>query len=39
MLRVLGEFVDAAALADGAADCLTDAFVMPFFVDYSGPTP
>jgi len=39
MPRVVGEFVKTAALSDGAADCLADAFVMPFFVDYSGPTP
>ncbi len=39
MPRVIGEFVVDAMLTDGAADCLQDAFVMPFFVDYSGPTP
>ena len=39
MPRVVGEFVKTAALADGAADCLADAFVMPFFIDYSGPAP
>jgi hypothetical protein len=39
MPRVIGEFVKTAALADGAADCLADAFVMPFFIDYSGPAP
>jgi pimeloyl-ACP methyl ester carboxylesterase len=39
MPRIIGEFVKAAALADDAAECLADAFVMPFFVDYSGPAP
>ena len=39
MPRVIGEFVETATFADGAADCLADAFVMPFFIDYSGPTP
>ena len=39
MPRVIGEFVATATLADGAADCMQDAFVMPFFVDYTGPTP
>ena len=39
MPRVLADFVSAAALADDAAVCLQDAFVMPFFVDYTGPTP
>ena len=39
MPRVIGEFVEAATFADGAADCLADAFVMPFFIDFSGPAP
>ena len=39
MPRVMGEFVESATLADGAAECLEDAFVMPFFVDFTGPTP
>ncbi len=39
MPRVISEFVSAASLEDGAAECMQKAFVMPFFVDYSGPTP
>ena len=39
MPRVIGEFVETATFADGAADCLAEAFVMPFFIDYSGPAP
>ena len=39
MPRVIGGFVDAMALEDGAADCLGDAFAMPFFLDFTGPTP
>jgi len=39
MPRVLGEFVANAELADDSAACLDNAFVMPFFVDYSGPMP
>lgn len=39
MPRILAEFVAAASLADVATDCLQDAFVMPFFIDYTGPTP
>jgi len=39
MPRIIGAFVDAQALEDGAADCLGDAFVMPFYVNYSGPPP
>lgn len=39
MPRVLGEFVESATLAEGAADCMSRAFVMPFFIDYTGPMP
>jgi len=39
MPRVIGSFVDAMALEDGVADCLGDAFAMPFFLDFTGPTP
>ena len=39
MPRVIGEFIEAAALQDGAAACLDSAFVMPFFIDYTGPMP
>lgn len=39
MPRVIGEFIDQARLEDDAADCLEVAFVMPFFVDFSGPPP
>lgn len=37
--RIVGSFVDASKLEEGVADCLGDNFAMPFFVDYSGPTP
>ena len=39
MPRVIGSFIAAMALEDGAADCLGDAFAMPFFLDFTGPTP
>ena len=39
MPRIIGEFVASTTLEEDAADCLADAFVMPFFVDYTGPTP
>jgi pimeloyl-ACP methyl ester carboxylesterase len=39
MPRVIGGFVEAATLEDGAADCLGDAFAMPFFLDFTGPKP
>jgi pimeloyl-ACP methyl ester carboxylesterase len=39
MPSVIARFVDAMALEDGAADCLGDAFAMPFFLDFTGPNP
>jgi hypothetical protein len=39
MPRIIGEFIEAAALESGAAECLDSAFVMPFFIDYTGPMP
>ncbi|MDH5323280.1 MAG: alpha/beta hydrolase, partial [Gammaproteobacteria bacterium] len=39
MPRIIAEFVGAASLAEVSTECLRDAFVMPFFVDYTGPMP
>jgi pimeloyl-ACP methyl ester carboxylesterase len=39
MPRVIGDFISNATLGDDAVDCLDDAFVMPFFIDFTGPTP
>ena len=39
MPRIIGDFIATATLEDGAAACLENAFVMPFFVDYTGPMP
>lgn len=39
MPKVIGEFIAEATLADGAADCMDNAFVMPFFLDFTGPAP
>ena len=39
MPRLIGRFVANMQLEEGEADCLQDAFAMPFFVDYSGPAP
>jgi len=39
MPRVINEFIKARKLEDGLADCLDDAFTMPFFLDFSGPAP
>jgi pimeloyl-ACP methyl ester carboxylesterase len=39
MPRIIGDFIATAMLEDDAAACLENAFVMPFFVDYTGPMP
>ena len=39
MPEVVAGFVAAAALEDGAAACIDDSFVMPFFLDFGGPAP
>lgn len=39
MPRIMGEFVADKTLSDGAADCMDKAFVMPFFIDFTGPSP
>lgn len=37
--RLVAEFVDTADPASIDATCMERSFVMPFFVDFSGPTP
>ncbi|MEM8814202.1 MAG: alpha/beta fold hydrolase [Pseudomonadota bacterium] len=39
MPDVLAGFVAERELADGAADCFNDSFVMPFFLSFAGPAP
>lgn len=39
MPRIVDRFVSNGELADGDADCFDAAFVMPFFLDFSGPRP
>jgi pimeloyl-ACP methyl ester carboxylesterase len=39
MPRIIERFVDEQALVDGSADCFRSSFVMPFFLDFTGPTP
>lgn len=39
MPRIVERFIDEQQLADGAADCYQSSFVMPFFLDFSGPLP
>lgn len=37
--RVVADFIDTADPQGIDVDCLERSFVMPFFVDFSGPTP
>ncbi|MEJ2127217.1 MAG: alpha/beta hydrolase [Woeseiaceae bacterium] len=39
MPDVIARFIDSADPADLDVSCMERAFVMPFFVDFSGPTP
>ena len=39
MPDVIASFVNDAGLEDGAAACIEDSFVMPFFLSFSGPQP
>jgi pimeloyl-ACP methyl ester carboxylesterase len=39
MSEIMGRFVEAASVTDLDAECLLRQFVMPFFVDFSGPEP
>ena len=39
MPRLIDEFVETLQLERDAADCLESSFAMPFFVEFSGPTP
>lgn len=39
MPKIIADFVAAADPDAIAADCLLKTFVMPFFLDYSGPNP
>lgn len=37
--EVVGRFVATASIDDLGEECAKEAFVMPFFVDFAGPTP
>lgn len=37
--RVIAEFVEAASVADLAAECVARLGPMPFFIDFNGPAP
>jgi pimeloyl-ACP methyl ester carboxylesterase len=39
MPRIIERFIDNAQLETGDADCFQNSFVMPFFLDFSGPQP
>ncbi len=36
---IIGEFVDAASINDLATECMERLHAMPFFLDFSGPSP
>jgi pimeloyl-ACP methyl ester carboxylesterase len=37
--RLVADFIDSADLGSIDAECLERSFVMPFFLDFSGPSP
>ena len=37
--RIVADFIDSADLENLDASCLERSFVMPFFLDFSGPNP
>ena len=39
MPDIVGRFVDSAKITDLAEDCFNRVFAMPFFLDFSGPSP
>lgn len=39
MPDIVGRFVDNARIADLEEDCFNRVFAMPFFLDFSGPSP
>jgi pimeloyl-ACP methyl ester carboxylesterase len=39
MPRIIERFIDSAQLGEGDAACFQRSFVMPFFLDFSGPQP
>jgi len=39
MPDIIGRFVEHASVNELEADCYSDVFSMPFFLDFSGPAP
>ena len=39
MQKIIADFVSTTDLAVLDDACMRDAFIMPFFVDFSGPLP
>jgi hypothetical protein len=39
MPDILGRFVDTASVDGLETECMERLFTMPFFLDYSGPSP
>jgi len=36
---IIGDFVETASIETLDANCLDRLFAMPFFLDFSGPSP
>ena len=39
MPEIIGRFVDSASIDDLGEECYSRVFAMPFFLDFSGPSP
>jgi hypothetical protein len=39
MPDIIGDFVDSASVDELATDCLERLYALPFFLDFSGPSP
>ena len=37
--RIMADFVEAADISAVDSSCLERVFAMPFFIDFSGPSP
>ena len=37
--RIVADFIAAASVAELDTECMERSFVMPFFLDFSGPNP
>ena len=37
--KIIGRFVDTASIEELDTGCLDNLYAMPFFLDFSGPSP